>query len=435
MIARPSRRRAKPEASPPPTPEPRDPACPARSRTAPAIELPTTQPLVDRVTRWCSAGGGTDDQPAVDALLTRIIDEALAPLADTVEREELPPIEDFDDRGRVVSTPLAPAIVAPKRPDAPFRVLLNIHADTVYGPESSAKPVTVEGDRLVGPGVADARGGLAVMLAGLEAFEATRAGNGLGWTVVINPDEEVGSPGSAGLLHREAESHRAALLFEPSLPDGSLVSARGGSSRWSVAFRGRAAHVGRDFGAGRSAIHAACAAVAAMVKLNDRPGCTLNCGAVDGGGPANAVADVAVLRLNTRAADREAEEACDATVRGSVAAAAERFGVEAEVRRVAHAPPRPCEGGTAALITAAQDAVEEATGERPGLRSTGGVCDGNRIAAAGCPVVDTLGVRGDGIHTGDEFLVIASLAERAAATTLLLHRLAADPRTVLERSR
>ena len=395
---------------------------------------PPTAPMLDRVTRWCSAGGGTDDQAAVDALLTRIAEEALAPLADTVEREPLPPIEDFDGRGRVVRSPLAPAVVARLRPDAAIRVLLNIHADTVHGPEASARPVAVEGDRLVGPGVADARGGLAVMLAGLEAYEAEREGDGLGWTVVLNPDEEVGSPGSAGLLRREAEAHDAALLFEPSLPDGSLVSARGGSSRWSVAFRGRAAHVGRDFDAGRSAIHAACAAVTEMQELNGHAGCTFNCGAVEGGGPANAVADAAVLRLNTRAADGDAEARCDAVVRGAAAAAAERFGVEAEVRLVAHAPPRPCAGGTARLVAAAQDAVEGATGTRPGLRSTGGVCDGNRIAAAGCPVVDTLGVRGDLIHTGDEYLVIASLAERAAATALLLHDLAAQPRTAARRA-
>ncbi|BAM03919.1 hydrolase [Phycisphaera mikurensis] len=386
-----------------------------------------SQLLLDRVRAWCDAGGGTADQPAVDALLERIAAEALAPLAGAVERVGLPAVADLDARGRAASTPLCAAAVARKRADAPFRVLLNIHADTVHGPEASAVPVRVEGDRLIGPGVADARGGIAVMLGGLERFEAAatqRQKQRLGWTVVLNPDEEIGSPGSAGLLAEEARRHHAALLFEPSLPDGSLVGARGGSSRWSIGFRGRAAHAGRDFAAGRSAVHAACAAVAAMVELNDRPGCTFNCGAVDGGGPANAVADAAVLRLNTRAADRDAEAAAEAAVRGAAAAAAHRFGVEVEVLRVAHAPPRPAAGATATLLDAARDAVEAASGARPGLRETGGVCDGNRIAAAGCPVVDTLGVRGDHIHTGEEYLVIDSLQERADATARLLLRLA-----------
>ena len=63
-----------------------------------------------------------------------------------------------------------------------------------------------------------------------------------------------------------------------------------------------------------------------------------------------------------------------------------------------------------------------------GGKSTGGVCDGNNIAAAGVPVVDTMGVRGGAIHSPDEFMIVSSLAERAALSALVLHKLASgDP--------
>ena len=57
-------------------------------------------------------------------------------------------------------------------------------------------------------------------------------------------------------------------------------------------------------------------------------------------------------------------------------------------------------------------------------KATGGVCDGNNIAAAGVPVVDTMGARGGAIHSADEFLLVDSLAERAALSALTIMRIA-----------
>ena len=197
--------------------------------------------------------------------------------------------------------PLGQAIAITKRPKAPLRILLNIHLDTVYPPDSSFQAVREEVGTLHGPGVADAKGGLAVMLTALEALERSPNAERIGWRVLLNPDEEIGSPGSASLLADTARDCQFGLLFEPALPDGALVNRRRGSGNFSIIVRGRAAHVGRDFEAGRSALVAAAKISLQLHSLNQSlPGVTLNVGAIDGGGPANVVPDLAICRINIR---------------------------------------------------------------------------------------------------------------------------------------
>ena len=103
-------------------------------------------------------------------------------------------------RAQTIHLPLGQAIAITKRPTAPVRVLLNIHLDTVYPPDSPFQSALEEAGILRGPGVADAKGGLAVMLTALEALERSPDAERIGWRVLLNPDEEIGSPGSASLL-------------------------------------------------------------------------------------------------------------------------------------------------------------------------------------------------------------------------------------------
>ena len=96
------------------------------------------------------------------------------------------------------------------------------------------------------------------------------------------------------------------LVYEPSLPDGTLVGARKGSGNFSVLVRGRAAHAGREHHLGRNAVAALARAVAAIDGLNGaRAEVTFNVGRVVGGGPVNVVPDLAVARLNVRMAAAE----------------------------------------------------------------------------------------------------------------------------------
>ena len=155
-----------------------------------------------------------------------------------------------------------------------------------------------------GPGVIDAKGGLVVLLTAIDAVERSDLAGNLGWELFLNTDEEIGSPGSAAFFAEAAKRNHLALLFEPAMPDGALVSERKGSGNFSLVVRGRAAHAGRDFSAGRNAIVAAADFAVAVHRLNGTiPEVTLNVARIDGGGPANVVPDLAVCRLNAGSRD------------------------------------------------------------------------------------------------------------------------------------
>src|SRR5207253_10004942 len=144
-------------------------------------------------------------------------------------------------------------------PGAPTQLLFTGHMDTVFGADHEFQQTRWLDDGVLnGPGVADMKGGIAVMLAALKAVEQSPEAARLGYEVVINSDEEVGSLGSAALLVRAARGKRAALTYEPAaLPDGTLAGARPGSGNFALVVRGRSAHAGRNPEDGRNALLAA----------------------------------------------------------------------------------------------------------------------------------------------------------------------------------
>ncbi|WP_231731917.1 hydrolase [Sphingomonas sp. CCH5-D11] len=307
------------------------------------------------------------------------------------------------------------------RPDAARRLLLTGHMDTVYPADHPFQVLTDRPDGTVnGPGVADMKGGLAVMLAALEAVEA--AGCPIGYDVIINSDEETGSFSSAGLIEDAARGKIAALTYEPALPDGTLAGARGGTGNFSIVVRGRSAHAGRNPQDGRNAIVAA-AALALALNAAKSPRLSVNPARIDGGGPNNVVPDLAVLRVNFRPADAAEIARARAAIDAAVAEVAAAHDVQIEVHGSFNRPPKPIDAGAARLFGLVQ-AVGTDLGVPITWRDTGGVCDGNNIAAAGTPVIDTMGVRGGAIHSADEYLIVDSLAERAGLSAVTILRLA-----------
>ncbi|HWU91913.1 MAG TPA: hydrolase, partial [Sphingomicrobium sp.] len=278
---------------------------------------------------------------------------------------------------------------------------------------------------LNGPGVADMKGGIAVMLAALAAVERTPGAARLSYDVVINSDEEVGSLSSADLLARVARGKRAALTYEPAaLPDGTLAGARPGSGNYGIVVRGRSAHAGRNPEDGRNALLAA-ADLALRLDALKREGLTVNPSRIEGGSPSNVVPDLAVLRVNLRprtpAIEAEAKRQIDEAV---TAVAAERD-VAIELHGGFGRPPKPLTADAEALFTLVKSAGAD-LGQTIAWQTSGGVCDGNNIAACGVPVVDTMGVRGGKIHSMEEFLVVDSLKERAALSAVTILRLAGE---------
>ena len=322
-----------------------------------------------------------------------------------------------------------PVLEARRRPDAPVQALLGIHLDTVYGPEHPFQTVTpVDADTLRGPGVADAKGGLAVMLVALEALERSepaRAGR-LGWRLFINSDEEIGSPHSTPLLREAASECHVGLLYEPCFPDGALVSHRRGSANFTAEVRGRAAHVGRNPEEGRNAIHALAELIVALRDTGQAvPGLTVNVGRVEGGGPVNVVPDRALAALNVRFDTPDAHNEFRRRADEAISALDGRNGITVTFDGAVTAPPKPLDGATRRLLDELGRAATDLHLAPLKWRGTGGVCDGNRLAAAGLPTIDSLGPRGGELHSEGEYLLLPSLTERAKLSALLLMRLAA----------
>ena len=304
-----------------------------------------------------------------------------------------------------------------------MQVLLTGHMDTVYGADHPFQSVAPEQEgRVNGPGVADMKGGLNVMFAALQAVEATPLGPRLGYRVVINSDEETGSFSSAALIAEAARGKVAALTYEPALADGTLAGARGGTGNFSLVVRGRSAHAGRNPEDGRNAIVAAADLALRLSKIKG-PRLAVNPARIDGGAPNNVVPDLAVLRVNFRPATADEITRARAHIDAAVAMVAAEHDVRIEVHGSFNRPPKPLDPGAERLF-----ALVRECGGTLGLdirwQPTGGVCDGNNIAAAGVPVVDTMGVRGGLIHSADEFLIVDSLTERARLSALTLLRLA-----------
>lgn len=325
--------------------------------------------------------------------------------------------EDFAALGRVEEVPLGDERFALRlrcRPEAPRQVLFGGHYDTVFGVDHPFQAPYRDGELLRGPGVADMKGGLCILLTALTAFEAHGGGaSRLGWSILLNPDEEIGSPWSRQLWVEEAGRHEIGLLFEPALPGGRLASARKGSGNFMVQAYGRAAHAGRDPHLGRNAIRALADFICAVDALNDlRDGLIVNIGRIEGGGPLNIVPDRATAGYNVRTVHPDDELWMADAVTDILTDINARDGIRLEVTGEFASPPKPASSGSEAILTALQKCGER-LGLELGAAPTGGACDGNKLAAAGLPNIDNLGVRGGGLHSADEHLVIASLPERA----------------------
>ena len=367
---------------------------------------------------------GSFNTAGVDACAARLR-QLFAPLGAEAESIAVAPYRYTDDRGEWRERPLGQALRLRKRPDAPLRVFLCGHLDTVFGAEHPFRSARVAGDdRMHGPGVADLKGGLLAMFLALSALEQSPQRERIGWEVLFNPDEEIGSRGSAPLLAEAAQRNHFGLVYEPAYPDGGLASERKGSGNFDIVVRGRAAHAGRNPEDGRNAIAAAAALATELHGINGRrEGLTLNVGYVHGGGPLNIVPDRCVLKFNVRTSRHEDEAWLLDTVQKLIDTAGSREGYALELRGGFTRPPKPVSAGTARL-----QQLLGSCGETLGLqlqfRPTGGCCDGNNLAAQGLANVDNLGVVGGEIHSDREWMRISSLAERGKLSALLLLKLA-----------
>jgi glutamate carboxypeptidase len=380
-------------------------------------------PMLGQVQAWSALNTGTGNLAGL-AQQAALLADAFAALPGDVALEEPAPVSAVAANGKEVAVEYGKHLVLRVRPNAERRVLLTGHMDTVFPASHPFQQQTwLDAETLNGPGTADMKGGIAVILTALTAFEASGAAASVGYDVMISSDEETGSLSSAALIAGLARGKAAALTYEPSaLPDGTLAGARGGSGNYSVTVTGRSAHAGRNPEDGRNAIVAA-AALAVRLKAFARDGLSINPAKIDGGSANNVVPDLAVLRFNIRPRSFEDAASFDHYFKILIAEVSQAHEVLLHVHGGLSRPPKPLDTRAEKLF----GLVEECSAMlgRPLDRiASGGVCDGNNIAACGVPVVDTMGVRGGAIHSPDEFMIVPSLEERAKLSALVLHRLA-----------
>lgn len=380
-------------------------------------------PMLDQVLAWCAVNTGTGNQTGLANYVALLAGE-FAALPGEITLVDPARVGVVAADGREVEAAYGKHLVLRVRPGANRRFLLTGHMDTVF-PADHAFQTTrwLDGETLNGPGVADMKGGIAVILAALKAFEASAAASGVGYDVLLNSDEETGSLSSAPLIAELAAGKVAALTYEPSaLPDGTLAGARGGSGNYSLVITGRSAHAGRNPQDGRNAIVAA-AALALGLKALERPGLSINPARIDGGSANNVVPDHAVLRFNIRPLETGLADWFELQINELMNTVTAEHDVSIHRHGGISRPPKPLDPPAERLFELVRD-CGAALGQAIRWQSSGGVCDGNNIAACGVPVVDTMGVRGGSIHSPDEFLIVPSLAERAQLSALVLHRLA-----------
>jgi len=389
---------------------------------ADAVAFARARPMLENTQGWAAINSGTRNMGGLAQVAAGLAD-AFSVLPGELRLVQPMPVEAVDPDGSVRALEHGRHLHLTVRPEAPVQMLLTGHMDTVFPADHAFQAQQwLEEGVLNGPGVADMKGGLALMLAALESVEASPLAGRLGYEVVINSDEETGSFSSAALLAQAARGKVAALTYEPALPDGTLAGARGGTGNFSIVVRGRSAHAGRNPEDGRNAIVAA-AELAVRLSKAKGPRLAVNPARIEGGGPNNVVPDLAVLRVNFRPASQDEIARAQAEIDAAVAMVAAEHDVKIEVHGSFNRPPKPIDPGAEKLFGLIKQAGAD-LGLTIGWRDTGGVCDGNNIAACGVPVVDTMGARGGAIHSTDEFLIADSLPERAALSALTILRIA-----------
>ena len=378
--------------------------------------------MLGQVQAWAAINTGTANIAGL-AKMASVLSDAFSTLPGEIELVEPATVTAISAEGQEFEKPHGRHMVLRVRPEAERRFVLTGHMDTVFPADHPFQDtVWLDDETINGPGTADMKGGLNVILHSLTTFEGIEGSQRVGYDVMINSDEETGSLASRALIEELARGKYAALTYEPSaLPDGTLAHARGGTGNYSITFTGKSAHAGRNPQDGRNAIVAASDLVL-RIKALEAEDITVNPAKIEGGSANNVVPDLAVLRFNIRPKSTDAMSRFEAELEALITQVAAQHDVGVHRHGGVTRPPKPVDAKAQRLFDLVKACGAE-LGQQIGWKSTGGVCDGNNIAATGVPVVDTMGVRGGAIHSPDEFMIVPSLRERAALSALVLAKL------------
>jgi glutamate carboxypeptidase len=287
------------------------------------------------------------------------------------------------------------------------------HVDTVWPAGTLARMGYREaGGRIYGPGVLDMKGGIAAVVTALELLKSEGRWPARPLTVIVNTDEERGSPTSRPLIEQNARGAAYAVIAEPGHgPAGALMTSRKGVGEFRVAVTGRASHAGVAPEKGVSAVHELALQVPALYALA-RPadGTTINVGVISGGSARNTVAAQAEALIDVRVPDDARAREVEAAIRSIAPRLA---GTQIAIEGGFHRPPVQRTPAMAEIIARVQRMASElgmALTEEP----TAGATDGNLTAAMGVPTLDGMGPVGENPHAEGENIIAGELVKRTA---------------------
>lgn len=295
--------------------------------------------------------------------------------------------------------------------------LLLGHSDTVHPVGTKEQnPTRIDGDKFYGCGIFDMKAGIVLMLEVLRYFAETGTRPSRPITIFLSCDEEVGSYSGRPILEQEAANAEACLVFEPSAA-GRAKTGRKGTAMYTVRAHGVPAHAGLEPEKGASAILELSRQIERLHTFNNvEAGTTVNVCTMRGGTTTNVIPEHAECTVDVRFTSMDEAVRIDAAIKG-LTPFDDRVSVsiDGDVNR----PPMERTDGVASLYEQAHQAAAS-FGYELGETQVGGASDGNFVAALGVPVLDGLGITGDGAHTLHEHILVSDIANRAALVTNLL---------------
>lgn len=372
----------------------------------PRTDVGRSEDLLKELAGWVKLETPTTDPAAVNRLLD-VAEAGLARAGAALTR--IPGRDGFGDN-----------LIARTR-GAGKHILIAGHLDTVWSHGTlDTMPFTVNGEKAHGPGIYDMKAGSFIAFHAVRSILQQKVATRCPITLLLTPDEEVGSPTSRALIEQEAANATAVLIPEPAGQGGACVTARKGVGRFTLRVEGRGAHAGGNFEDGASAIVELAHQVLAIHRMVDvDSGITLNAAPVWGGSRPNVIAPEAGCEIDLRVNSVEDGVRMEAAVLGLRAITPGcRVTVEGGMNR----PPFAENAAILALYDRAR-AIAEQVGIVLPRQHRGGGSDGNFTAAIGVPTLDGLGCPGGGAHASHEHIRWRELAPRAALMAGLLEGL------------
>ena len=396
-----------------------------------ALTATTTQAAVDAHL----LAAATATQPALIATLEQLVSiesgsgqlDGLARMASVLEGR-LQALGMTTRRHKTTAGAGADVVIGSMTGTGRRRVLMMGHMDTVYQAGIlNTQPFKREGNKLYGPGIADDKGGIAVILHALKIL------GDAGWkdfdqiTVLFNPDEEVGSVGSGELIAEMSDQHEIVLSFEPTSTrehnqSESLLLGAAGTAAATLTVKGRASHAGVSPELGRNAIieisHQ-------MIQTKDVaasiPGTQMNWTNVISNKATNQIPELATARADVRLTIPGAEKPLLTALQAKVAGTRLVPDTESNIQLVIGRPAFRAGAAGKALAEKAQQIYREIDRSLVLVPMIGGATDAAFAGRSGkATVVESFGLAGFGYHARDEYIDIESIVPRLYLTTRLL---------------